>query len=264
MNIADHVKNNSDLIEQLESLKKLQSYINDQVGLKEPKTDPYQSPETNQLDGAFSQAQLEYPEVSTNAKNKFDLTDYADLNVLRVNFLPILAKNGLSLSFFTKLDTKEGSRVLHTRLKHISGQWIETRERIIPDKNDDHTYASTLNFKKRHQMMALLGITIKGDRYDDDAEVAMTSSRQSQIKGTAAELKYDPKTESADTLNEHELTELDYELSEYPDIADMICTSYKIRRLSDLPRSKYRHVRDRIVRIKNQRNGIAPEANKVL
>ncbi len=234
-----------------ELLEALRLYARDFMQL-----DTYQSKETASIDEAFAKSQLEYPKITNNAKNKWDQNDYAEFDNIMSKIRPVLAKNGLGLSQFTVLDAKEGGRVLHTRLRHSSGQWFETREKIIPEKNDDQTYASCLMYKKRHQAIALLNITISDDPYDDDAQIATLESKKQFIKGTELNAKYDPRTESPLTINDHEYDELVYELQQYPDIGEDLLKTLRIQSLRDIPRSKYRMAVEKIRNITLARNGL--------
>lgn len=216
----------------------------------------YQSHPTMEVDSALAKAQCEYPEIKPESKNQWHQSDYAKFDTIMRVIRPILAKNGLALSQYTVIDSDEGGRVLHTVVRHSSGQWLESRERIIPDKNDDQTYASTLQYKKRIQAMALLGITINDDVEDDDAEIAMTEARRAYIKGTALNAKYDPREESSTVISQKELEELDYELAEYPDIGEQILRSLRIHDLKDMPKSKFRAAIEQIRNITNARNGL--------
>ena len=240
--------------EQLEFLKQLENVISTKVReqVEAQVKDPYQSSETKDIDAAFAKAQLEYPKIQPNRKNKFHLGPYSDLDNIMLVIRPILAKYGLGFSQFTKID-EHGARILHSRLRHSSGQWFESRERVIPDRNDDHTYASCLQDKKRHQAIALLNITVVDDATDDDAEISMQESRRRFIKGTALNKDYDPKEEESLTITPHEYEELTYELGEHADILDKLLTDLKIQSLIDMPRSKYRMSLETIRTIKEAR-----------
>lgn len=203
--------------------------------------DPYQSECTNELDASLSKAQGEYKTIANNRMNPFFKSEYADFNAIMSTVLPILSKNGLCLRQFTKSDDSGGT-TLHTRLSHSSGQWCESRCRIVPAKNDDQAWASTITYKKRHQAMALLGITIDRDASDDDAEENMKPVRINDLRGTAVNHTYTPSDQTYETINAHERDQLASALAGWPDIAKSILSSYKIGSLADLPRAKYAHV----------------------
>lgn len=244
--------------QQLEFLKELNTLINERVSetLKNAQEDPYESKTTNEIATALSKAQGEFPRVNVNQENPYFKSGFADLNNIVRSTRPALAKNGLSVTQQTKI-LGDGASVLVTRIRHASGQWIESRVRIIPPKNDMQSYASTLSYMKRHAIMALLNITIDADYADDDAETAMVSQRDTFAKGTAINRKYDPKEQSSEVISKDQLEELEYELAQYPDIAEMVLDGLKIQSLADMPKSKYMVSIERVRSIKNARNGLS-------
>jgi len=201
--------------------------------------DPYESRETKDLNSAMAKAYAEYPAIGSNRENSYFKDDYADLNVIMTKVRPILAKNGLTVTQRTIINN-DGVTMLHTRVWHSTGQWMETRARIIPTKNDPRTYASLLTYMKRYQLMALLNITVIEDVNDDDAELEMAQSRQILAKGTAINKDYKQSKDSGTTISKEQLEELEYELGTYEDIAEMLMDAYRIQSLADLPKSKYR------------------------
>lgn len=214
----------------------------------------YESPETKDLNDAFAQAQLEFPTINPNRENPYFKTPYADLDAIMVLFRPILAKNGLTLTQRTILH--DGATILQTRLWHSSGQWIESRARFIPSKNDPHTYGSSLSYLKRVQAVALLNVTVKDDPSDDDAELDMVAHRDVKARGTDLSLKYKPGKQSSETITKEQIEEIEYELAKYPDIGEEILERLRLQSIADLPKSKYLPTITRIREIKNLRDGL--------
>jgi len=215
--------------------------------------DSYQSAETKDLVAALAKAQGEYPVIGHNRENPYFKSAYTDLDTIIRAVRPALHKNGLSLTQDTRFD-EGGATMLHTRLWHATGQWIETRARILPPKNDPQSYGSTLTYNRRYSIMALLGITCSSDPGDDDAEVAMVDSRDMIAKGPSN--KYNPKDQSADTVTKEQLEELEYELAGYPDIGEMVLDKLQLQSLADMPKSKYMVSLQRIREIKQKRSGV--------
>lgn len=243
--------------DQLEFLQELNKIIEQrtELALKNVPEDAYESAATNEVSTALAKAQGEFPRINVNQENPYFKSGFADLNNIVRAIRPALAKNGLCVTQQTKI-LADGATVLVTRLRHSSGQWIESRVRIIPPKNDMQSYASTLSYMKRHAVMALLNVTIDADFADDDAEVAMVSQRETFAKGTAVNRKYDPREQSAEVISKDQLDELEYELAQYPDIAEMVLDGLKIQTLADMPKSKYMVSIERVRSIKNARNGV--------
>jgi hypothetical protein len=244
-------------LQQIEFLNELNKLINEraQDSLKNIPQDPYESDTTNEINAALSKAQGEFPRINVNQENPFFKSGFADLNNIVRSMRPALSKYNLALTQQTKILT-DGTSILVTRLRHASGQWIESRVRIIPPKNDMQSYASTLSYMKRHSIMALLNLTIDSDYADDDAEVAMVSQRDTFAKGTATNRKYDPREQSSESISKDQLNELEYELAQYPDITELVLDGLKLQALADMPKSKYMVSIERIRTIKNARNGL--------
>lgn len=234
----------------LDEIKELQAKLR-QVESK-PQEDPYQSKDIKDLVAALAKAQGQYPSVGADRENPYFKSNYADLNMILKAIRPALEKNGLSLTQDTRF-TQDGATILHTRLWHATGQWLETRARIVPVKNTPQEYGSTLTYNKRYSAMALLGVTIDKDPTDDDAEVAMVHAREVIAKGPST--KYNPKEQSHETVTKEQLEELEYELAEYPDLGEVVLDKLQIQSLADMPKSKYMISLQRIREIKQMRNG---------
>jgi hypothetical protein len=243
--------------EQLEFLKQLDEYITTKAKerVNSLPVDAYDSEDTKDIATALAKAQGEFPRIGHNRENPFFKASYADLDSIIRAVRPALSKNGLSITQQQILNS-DGMTILATRLRHVSGQWIETRARILPPKNDPQSYASTLTYMKRYSFMSLLCITISDDDYDDDAEKSMHEVRGGMSKGVALNTKYNPKEVSPEAITKEQLDELHYELAEYPDIAEMVLDGLKIQNLADMPKTKFQVSCNRIREIKNLRNGI--------
>lgn len=215
------------------------------------KEDPYESAETNKLAEAFAKAQGEYKRVTYNRENPYFKSSYADLDTIIEAVKDPFAKYGLSFYQYTKL-SEEGATLLVSILRHSSGQWISSRTRIIPPKNDPQSYGSTLSYQKRYQAQCLLRVTIAHDLQDDDAELAMVEARDIMAKGTAINTKYHPKNQSFEVITKEQLEELEYELGDdqYRDIADQVMTGLRIQSLADMPKDKFLPSMKRIREIK--------------
>lgn len=246
---------NTQIKEQLSELTELEAYIvrRAKIELERYGQDKYESANTDQICAALALAQGEFPVIDTNRVNNFLFNQYSDLDIIMRKVRPALAKNNLSVTQQTKLE--DDKTILVTRVRHKSAQFIETRVRIIPTKNDIQTYSSALKAMKRHSIMALLNITIKDDLDDDDGEHDMIQVRKEGSKGTGINTRYQAKKESFQSVSQHETAELQYLLSDYPDIAEKILDTLKVETLADIPKSKYRSVKEQAQRIINARNG---------
>ena len=250
--MEDQIK---DINSQLKDLELLEEYIAKRVKeqIKNNSLDLYESASTDKICGALALAQGSFHAINTNRVNNFLFNQYSDLDVIMTAVRPSLKENGLSITQQTKIE--DDKTILVTRVRHESSQFIETRARIIPSKNDIQTYASALKAMKRHSIMALLNITIKDDYDDDDGEHDMKAVRIERNAGTGTNTRYEAKNESFRPVSQHESNELQYILSNYPDIAEQILDALKVESIADIPKSKFGSVREQAQKIINAREG---------
>lgn len=239
--------------EQLAFLAKLDELISKKAEkLATVPADSYQSESIDKLIADLAQAQGKFPSIQFNRKDAYFEEAYADFDSIMSVVRPILSEHGLAVVQQQRIhDT--GVRMLHTILYHTSGQWIESRSRIIPLKDDAHTYASELMFQKSLALQSLIGITITHDVTDDNAYRAMMPTRLTSEKGTALNLQHE--NVSRDTITKEQLEELEYELAEYEDLAKMILDQWKLQTLADMPKNKYMKAIHKIREIKLLRSG---------
>lgn len=235
--------------------EKIKGLEDENTKLKSTSIYPYRSELCDQLFAALAKAQAEYLVAQPNRQTRYYGTDYEDLDVIVQAARAALAKYALSFNQ-QEVMYADGSKVIHSVLGHESGQWMESRSRIVVVKDDPLTYGSALAYAKRYSAAALLGVTIKEDPMDDHAERARAEGQKIFAKGTALNAAYDPSQESYERINKNELEELEYELGDHVDLIKDIYKNYKIESLADLPKSKYRDARNHLVRIKNLRQGI--------
>lgn len=215
----------------------------------------YRSTELKDLFAAMAKAQGEMQSASLNKQNPYFKSRYADFAEIVRASRPALTKHGLAVFQEIKI-TDDGQSVLHTLLSHASGQWIESRMKIIPPKNDIQSISSYVTYLKRLSYASLIGVAV-GDE-DDDGEIAMANARQIIAKGPSN--SYNPKEQSYETITKEQLEELEYELSDIPDYVEEILDGFKLQSLADLPKTKYHVTVNRVRQIKGIRNGsIKPE-----
>jgi hypothetical protein len=213
------------------------------------KPEPSRSTDLKELFAALAKAQSEMEVAGRKSENPYFKTKYADLSEIVRASRACLSRNGLSV-IQQILPNNDGQSILHTILAHSSGEWISSQMRIIPPKSDVQTLGSYITFLKRYSYAALIGVVSSEE--DDDGEVAVATDRELFAKGPAE--TYKPKNEPYDTVSRDQLDELQYELVNYPDIAEEVLTKMKIQSLADLPKSKFRISIERIREIKNLRN----------
>lgn len=243
---------NNELLHIQSLLKDLEEKIDTLHKSKIVRPEPTESSECADIATALSKAQLEFKVAGLNKNNPYFKSSYADLQSIVEASRPALCKNNLSITQqIIQLD--DGQSLLVTKLRHSSGQWILSKTRIVPPKNDIQTISSYITYLKRISYAALLGV-VTGDE-DDDGEAAVATTRETFAKGTALNTKYNPKENTVQVITKEQLEELDYELAEYPDIAEMVLDGLKIQSLADIPKVKFLATTKRIREIKNLRNG---------
>jgi hypothetical protein len=242
-----------ELLRILDSIKELSEKVESYREEKNRPSIPTQSADLNELFSALAKAQSEIRTASLSAVNPFFKSRYADLaEIVKACRVP-LAKNNLSV-IQQILPNDDGQNILHTKLGHSSGQWIESRMRIVPAKPDIQALGSYITFLKRYSLAALIGV-VTGDE-DDDGELAVHDQREVASKGVALNTKYNPKEQSYETITKEQLEEAQYELQGYSDIAEMVLDGLKIQSVADMPKSKFQTAMNRIREIKNLRNGV--------
>lgn len=207
---------------------------------------PHRSSELKELFTALAKAQAEMQTAGLSQENPYFKTRYAGLAAIVKASRPALTKNGLSIIQQLLLHD-DGHTVLHTLLCHNSGQWIESRMRITPPKNDVQSMGSYITYLRRYSIAALCGIVASDE--DDDAEMA-TNTRDLPTKNGVYQNKYQGSEYTPETISREELAQLETELASHSDIIPMILDGLKIRSLADMPKDKYRAALTRIRTIK--------------
>lgn len=221
----------------------------------QPKERPYRSESITELAAALSKAQSEIRTAGYNKQNPFFKNSYADLESVVEASRPSLTKNNLAVSQ-NLVTNDDGAIYLYSILMHVSGQYLESRIRILPPKNDMHSISGYNTYMKRVAYASLIGV-VTGDE-DDDGESVMREYRKQEERGTAYAAKdrvesYE-KPESLETLNKTEIEQLEDELEEYPELITDILRAYGVQSLADLPRSKFKLIITRVRERKNARN----------
>lgn len=123
-----------------------------------------QSKEIDALAPAFAQAQSEFEPITKSTQGYG--YKYATLESLLDTVRPILNRHGLSVSQHT-----DEYGVLATRIRHSSGQWIESRMKLRDPEPEskrsyEQAYGSQLTYMRRYQLLALLGAQPEGEDID--------------------------------------------------------------------------------------------------
>ena len=185
----------------------------------------------NELAIAFAKAQGEYSPVGVNRENSFFKSSYADLDAIIAATRPALSKNGLSFLQFTTMD-EAGRTVLVTRLLHASGQYIDGRIALAPEKNDVQSFGKCLTYHKRYAAMSLLGVCASQDPQDDDGS---QPAQQQYVETRVAQWQ---------------LQNINNALTGRPDIHKDLLKSYNIESVEEVEARNYNKVMEAIARRK--------------
>lgn len=203
------------------------------------------------LHKALALAQAEYQIARPSKENNYFKMKYESLeDVIRAS-RPYLAKNGLSVKFVQTV-LVDGGSMLTCILAHSSGQQVESSVRLTSVRNDPRAIMSETEYLKR---MLYTGITAVCADDDDDGEFAASEFRHEVEEGTSLTTKYNPKEDTRECISKEQLEELNYELQEYPDLAELLLKQLNLKYLADMPKSKFRVAMERLRSIKIIRNG---------
>ena len=116
---------------------------------------------------ALAKAQGEVKNPSFNRVNPHFKSKYADLGEVLSAVRPALSKNGISIMQMT--DVTETGIVLHTRLTHSSGQWIEGVYPVSP-MGTHQQMGAALTYAKRQALSAIVGVAGEDDTDGEDTK----------------------------------------------------------------------------------------------
>jgi hypothetical protein len=238
--------------EKFDTMARSMQLIVDEIDRQKIMPRPNRSKDVNELYAAMAKAQSDMDVAYMSSENPYFKNKYADLTeIVRVS-RPALTKNGLAV-LQQILPNDEGQNVLYTILTHSSGQFIESAMKVLPQKTDVQSIGSYITYLRRYCYATLIGVVVSDE--DDDGEVAVAETRRLVAKGTAINTKYSPGENRLETITKEQLEELEYELSEFPDLATQVLEGLRIQNLADMPKSKFLVGLTRIREIKQTRNG---------
>lgn len=137
-----------------------------------------QSESIANLAAALVASQLKFTAVPKTADNPFFKSKYADLAALKGAADPIINKEGLAVTQFLGFDGT--SDLLTTRLIHVSGEWMQSTNRLFLNKQDSQGHGSATTYAKRYAYGAILGLVAEED---DDGNKASQPPKPASGKG---------------------------------------------------------------------------------
>ena len=139
-----------------------------------------QSESIDQIVPALIKAKASFKAAVKDASNPHFKSKYVSLDGVIDAIDGALLENGIFQTQPTAMP-EGGKTVLHTRLLHVSGQWLGGEYPIHPIKNDPQAEGSALTYARRYALMALAGIAPE----DDDGNAASKASGKPQARQVA-------------------------------------------------------------------------------
>jgi hypothetical protein len=192
---------------------------------------------------ALSKAQGAMDGATKGSHNSFFKSNYADLAAVWAACREPLSKNELAVVQIT--EQAERGITIVTTLIHSSGEWIESRLNVKPQKEDPQALGSAISYGRRYALAAMVGIY----QTDDDAEAAMNiaaATPQVAAKITARQA--------------HQLADM---IADCGVSVDQFLDFFAISELEELPLDKFEKAQKMLNKKKEKANGrTAPEAEQ--
>ena len=143
----------------------------------------------NELAAALSKAQGQMSGALKDSQNPFYKSNYADLGSCWDSIRRPLSDNGLSV--IQAVDSIDNAIFIETILTHTSGQFVSSRIKINPTKDDPQGVGSAITYYRRYSLAAMVGLY----QIDDDANAATSKDREHKITNVTVVDKASPVTE---------------------------------------------------------------------
>lgn len=206
----------------------------------------------NEIFSALAKAQAEMGVAGHNAANPHYKSKFSDMTELVRVSRPALAKYGLSVSNQIVPDAN-GDHYMYCVLGHSSGQWIETRIRLSPDKSDIQSLGKYITYLRRYTYSSLVGVVSSGE--DDDGESLMTDARSAPQSNMNGRIGVFGGSKPIELITREQMDMLDHELMGHPDMVEGIKKKKGISDLKNLKKSEFQEVFDRVRELKLTRDG---------
>ena len=196
-----------------------------------------QSESTIELSKALALAQGAYKPIKELEENKYSGIAFASIQAVIDATREPLTSNGISVIQVINDYSHDSSQIIHTQLKHSSGEFVESQMIVKANGNDPVALTSYISWLKRTAYSSITGCHIP--REDDDCiRYQKGSNEKKLLRGSAA----NRKDESYERINKVQYDELVEELDGYPDMAQMIMDDHEIDDLHELRQSKWKSV----------------------
>lgn len=207
----------------------------------------YCSQSIEEVLSAFSKAQGKFKRLSSSGRTPTGrvVTTLSDiLACIRESF----EANGLSFYQYTEITQDSHIKLLHTRIGHMSGQFISSLSRFIGSETIKETNIA-LEIEKKVQALMLLGIApdpLEKESADDDGDLDYENKLVNRVSRDESRTPPD----SYKAISELDYQRLMIEIGNDKHIAKSIMKEYKIESIADLPLEVYHKVINEVRRIK--------------
>jgi hypothetical protein len=203
------------------------------------------SEQIDQLATALAKAQGEMPVAYKNSKNPFFKSMYADFESITNACVPSMSKYGLS--FFQSITEEDDKSYLITVVMHSSGQWIKSKARIKPAKEDVQAFSSYNTYLKRICLSSIIGIAT-GEADDDGNSAAEQPRMVNHYNQPPSSIQQ----VIVEKISKDQLEQLEHDLDGYPEIKTKVIAALNLERLSDMPRPSFLKALNRIRELTQQ------------
>ena len=206
------------------------------------------SEQIDQLATALSKAQGEMPVAFKNCRNPFFKSMYADFESITEAITPSFSNYGLS--YTQEIDEEDnGNSYLITFILHASGQWLKSRARIKPAKDDVQAFSSYTSYLKRICLSASSGVAT-GEAEDDGnynveppqkyqqqppKEVVFKVENIKPVEQPVIQPVVKQPIPVIKKISADQLKQLDYELDRFPQIKEKVISALSVDHLRDMP-----------------------------
>lgn len=147
----------------------------------------------DQIMPAFVKARAQFKAAVKDAKNPHFKSSYVTLDGVFDAITEALLAEGIAPMQQTAIE--DARTVLHSRLYHVSGQWIGSTYPVHPVKADPQGEGSALTYARRYALMALVGIAPE----DDDGNAAVAATTKAGEADAAAAREWIEAIQQCDT-----------------------------------------------------------------
>jgi hypothetical protein len=222
------------------------------VNTQSIKFESYQTEQLDKLFTALAKAQSEMNIAELNCINPFYKSKYADLSSIVKASREFLCKNGLSV-IQQIIHNQDGNTLLHTKLCHSSGQWLESRMRVVPTDTKVQSLGSYLAYLRRYAYASIVGVVASDTIVNIGTEGSANSASEDDDGEEDRKNDRHGNGASQEKISKEQLHTLEKECESYDDIVQMLKDGLKINNLCDMPKEKFDGCLKYILKVKQKR-----------